>query len=108
MARALLLAAQVFYAIVRAYQTWRHKERVSVVRADPGAAWLRKFGGAADSADHAKRAAAAPVTPGALVTDSWYYEIKGALIVRDGSWVHLPAAEAGELLLWIEAAEKGR
>lgn len=50
----------------------------------------------------------APMTPGALVTDSWYYEIKGALIVRDGSWVHLPAAEAGELLLWIEAAEKGR
>lgn len=45
MARVLLLAAQVFYAIVRAYQAWRQKERAVVVRADPGTAWLRKFGG---------------------------------------------------------------
>lgn len=50
----------------------------------------------------------APMTPGAQITDSWSYEADGALIVRDGCWVHLPAAEAGELLLWIEAAEKGR
>ena len=47
----------------------------------------------------------APTTPGALVTNSWTYESGGKLVTVDGEWVHLPAAEAGELLLWVEHAE---
>ena len=47
----------------------------------------------------------APTTPGALVTNSWAYESGGKLVTVDGEWVHLPAAQAGELLLWVEHAE---
>lgn len=47
----------------------------------------------------------APRTPGALVTDSWAYEHEGSLVTVGGEWVHLPAVEAGELLLWVEHAE---
>ncbi len=47
----------------------------------------------------------APLTPGAVVTDTWFYHIGDEIVSVPGSWVHLPAAEAGELLLWIEAAE---
>ncbi|WP_394027490.1 hypothetical protein [Desulfovibrio falkowii] len=47
----------------------------------------------------------APPTPGAVVTNSWAYEHDGQLVTKDGQWVHLPASEAGELLLWIEHAE---
>ena len=47
----------------------------------------------------------APTTPGAVVTNSWAYEHDGQLVTKDGQWVHLPASEAGELLLWIEHAE---
>lgn len=46
-----------------------------------------------------------PTTPGAIVTDEWHYTLHGGLITVKGQWVHLPAAEAGELLLWIEHAE---
>ena len=47
----------------------------------------------------------APTTPGALVTNSWAYESGGKLVTVDGEWVHLPAGQAGELLLWVEHAE---
>ncbi len=47
----------------------------------------------------------APTTPGAVVTDSWCYESGDALVTVPGQWVHLPADEAGELLLWIESVE---
>ena len=47
----------------------------------------------------------APTTPGAVVTNSWAYEHDGQLVTKDGQWVHLPASEAGELLLWVEHAE---
>ena len=46
-----------------------------------------------------------PTTSGAVVTNSWAYEHDGQLVTKDGQWVHLPASEAGELLLWIEHAE---
>ena len=45
------------------------------------------------------------MTPGAIVTDAWSYTQSGALVAVDGQWVHLPAAEAGDLMLWIEHAE---
>ena len=46
-----------------------------------------------------------PTTPGAIVTDEWHYTLHGGLITVKGQWVHLPAVEAGELMLWIEHAE---
>lgn len=49
-----------------------------------------------------------PRTPGAVVTNDWSYERDGELVTKSGQWVHLPAAEAGELLLWIEQAETGQ
>ncbi|MFR8275810.1 MAG: hypothetical protein ACLU98_05520 [Desulfovibrio fairfieldensis] len=55
-----------------------------------------------------KRLPPALRTPGAVVTNDWSYERDGELVTKSGQWVHLPAAEAGELLLWIEQAEAGR
>ena len=46
----------------------------------------------------------APLTPGAIVTDDWRYFRDGKFVQVPGQWVHLPAPEAGELLLWIESA----
>ena len=45
------------------------------------------------------------MTPGAVVTDEWWYAEDGGLTQVDGQWLHLPADEAGELLLWIEWVE---
>ena len=47
----------------------------------------------------------APMTPGAVVTNEWWYADGAGLTQVDGQWLHLPASEAGELLLWIETAE---
>lgn len=47
----------------------------------------------------------APATPGALLTDGWYWQDGETLRAESGQWLHLPAAEAGELLLWIETME---
>lgn len=47
----------------------------------------------------------APATPGTIITEAWAYEADGQWTRVSGEWVHLPAAEAGELLLWIEHAE---
>lgn len=47
----------------------------------------------------------APATPGALLTDGWYWHDGESLRAESGQWLHLPAAEAGELLLWIETME---
>lgn len=49
-----------------------------------------------------------PMTPGAIVTDKWWYAEDGGLTQVDGQWLHLPASEAGELLLWIEWVEDNR
>lgn len=47
----------------------------------------------------------APATPGALLTDGWCWRDGESLRAESGQWLHLPAAEAGELLLWIETME---
>ena len=49
-----------------------------------------------------------PMTPGAVVTNEWWYAEDGGLTQVDGQWLHLPADEAGELLLWIEWVEDNR
>ncbi len=48
----------------------------------------------------------APATPGAIITEAWSYDDAGKTTTLSGDWLHLPAAEAGELLLWIETAER--
>ena len=49
----------------------------------------------------------APLAPGAIVTDGWSYRYGGETFAESGEWVHLPAGEAGNLLLWIRSAEEG-
>ena len=50
----------------------------------------------------------APLTPGAVVTGEWSYTYRGETFTESGEWVHLPAGEAGNLLLWIKGVEAGR
>ncbi len=49
----------------------------------------------------------APSTPGAIVTNTEWRFLRGdgCWDSRAGEWIHLPAAEAADLFLWIEAAE---
>ena len=61
--------------------------------------------GCASSAGRTSGLPPAPATPGAVVTATWMYEGRDGPVVMNGDWLHLPAAEAGELLLWIETAE---
>lgn len=48
------------------------------------------------------------MTPGAIVTDEWWCAGEDGLTRMAGQWLHLPASEAGELLLWIEWVEDNR
>ena len=48
----------------------------------------------------------APMTPGAIITEAWAYEEGGRWKQVEGEWIHLPANEGAELLLWIEHAEE--
>lgn len=50
----------------------------------------------------------APLTPGAVVTGEWSYTYRGETFTEPGEWVHLPAGEAGNLLLWIKSVEEAR
>ena len=48
----------------------------------------------------------APMTPGTIITEAWAYEENGRWEQVEGEWIHLPANEGAELLLWIEHAEE--
>ena len=50
----------------------------------------------------------APLTPGAVVTGEWSYTYRGETFTEPGEWVHLPAGEAGNLLLWIRGVEEAQ
>ena len=50
----------------------------------------------------------APLTPGAVVTGEWFYTYRGETCTEPGEWVHLPAGEAGNLLLWIRGVEEAQ
>jgi len=50
----------------------------------------------------------APLTPGAVVTGEWFYTYRGETFTEPGEWVHLPAGEAGNLLLWIKSVEEAQ
>ena len=58
----------------------------------------------AESTAATSPATSAPLTPGAVVTDEWSYAYRGETFTESGEWVHLPAGEAGNLLLWIRSA----
>ena len=47
-----------------------------------------------------------PLTPGAIVTTDWSYQYGGNRFTESGECVHLPAGEAGNLLLWIRSVEE--
>ena len=49
-----------------------------------------------------------PLTPGAVVTGEWSYTYRGETFTEPGEWVHLPAGEAGNLLLWIRGVEEAQ
>lgn len=46
--------------------------------------------------------------PGAVVTGEWSYTYRGETFTEPGEWVHLPAGEAGNLLLWIKSVEEAQ
>ena len=50
----------------------------------------------------------APLTPGAVVTGEWAYTYRGETFTESGEWVHLPAGEAGNLLLWIKGMKEAQ
>ena len=50
----------------------------------------------------------APLPPGAVVTGEWFYPYRGETFTEPGEWVHLPAGEAGNLLLWIKSVEEAQ
>ena len=53
-------------------------------------------------------AATSPAPLRAVVTGEWSYTYRGETFTESGEWVHLPAGEAGNLLLWIKGVEAGR
>lgn len=49
----------------------------------------------------------APMTPGAVMTNTeWRFLKNGEWERKTGEWIHLPAADAANLFLWIEQAER--
>ena len=42
------------------------------------------------------------------VTGEWSYTYRGETFTEPGEWVHLPAGEAGNLLLWIKSVEEAQ
>ncbi len=45
---------------------------------------------------------------GGVVTGEWSYTYRGETFTESGEWVHLPAGEAGNLLLWIKSVEEAQ
>ena len=72
--------------------------------------WLRQKYGERREADRAAVCddAGGPLTPGAVVTGEWSYTYRGETFTEPGEWVHLPAGEAGNLLLWIRGVEEAQ
>lgn len=83
---------------------WRYGERReadrSAVRDDPSGRWLQSM------AEPTVATSPVPLTPGAIVTTDWSYQYGGNRFTESGEWVHLPAGEAGNLLLWIRSVEE--
>ena len=42
------------------------------------------------------------------MTGEWFYTYRGETLTEPGEWVHLPAGEAGNLLLWIRGVEEAQ
>ena len=71
-----------------------------------GHALILSLSGCACLAERTGAPPPAPRTPGAIATNNWsYVRADGSHVRQNGQWLHIPAAEAGELLLWIEHAE---
>ena len=95
--RAVLEFLTSFVELIKLWLRQRYGERReadrAAVRDDVGGEWATS---------------PAPLTPGAVVTGEWSYTYRGETFTEPGEWVHLPAGEAGNLLLWIKGVEAGR
>ena len=83
------------------YGERREADRAAVCD-DAGGEWVRSMGGTD------RRDKPGPLTPGAVVTGEWSYTYRGETFTEPGEWVHLPAGEAGNLLLWIRGVEEAQ
>ena len=90
---------RILQLVLEGFREYRRRSRVGAVRSDGGSAWLRKFGALTSVPP-------APMTPGTIITEAWAYEENGRWEQVEGEWIHLPANEGAELLLWIEHAEE--
>ena len=102
--RAVLEFLSSLAGILKLWLRQRYGERReadrAAVRDDAGGEWVQHSGGTAATSP-------APLTPGAVVTGEWSYTYRGETFTEPGEWVHLPAGEAGNLLLWIKGVEAG-
>ena len=94
-----VLLVRIAYGLYVWIRERGRKTHDASVRADGGTAWLQQRGGVD------KRPCPGPDDAGAIVTDGWAYEHAGEWHMEHGEWIHLPASEGAELLLWIERAE---
>lgn len=103
--RAVLEFLSSLAGILKLWLRQRYGERReadrAAVRDDAGGEWVHSMGGT-DRRDKPGSADA-----GAVVTGEWSYTYRGETFTEPGEWVHLPAGEAGNLLLWIKGVEAG-
>ena len=87
--RAVLEFLSSLAGLLKLWLRQRYGERReadrAAVRDDAGGEWVHSMGG----------------------TDGWSYRYGGETFTEPGEWVHLPAGEAGNLLLWIKGVEAG-
>lgn len=71
------------------------------MRTDVSGSWLHKHGGTDE------RVAPGTDDAGAVMTNTeWRFLKNGEWEGKTGEWIHLPAADAANLFLWIEQAER--
>ena len=87
------------------YGERREADRTAVRDDAGGAGPCNRPSGCARWAGPTAATSPPPLTPGAVVTGEWSYTYRGETFTEPGEWVHLPAGEAGNLLLWIKGVE---
>ena len=104
--RAVLEFLASLVGLLKLWLRQKYGERREADRAavcdDAGGEWVRSMGGTD------RRDKSGPLTPGAVVTGEWSYTYRGETFTEPGEWVHLPAGEAGNLLLWIRGVEEAQ
>lgn len=103
--RAVLEFLSSLAGLIKLWLRQRYGERReadrAAVRDDAGGEWVQHSGGT-DRRDKPGSADA-----GGRRDGEWSYTYRGETFTEPGEWVHLPAGEAGNLLLWIKGVEAG-